>query len=70
MLDQDKVVQRTGIGNDEPYRSSESKTRKVIPLVIQVVERERGEEAMGLEESVHRWSGPEAEQTTQFRLVR
>ena len=68
LLDQYKVVQRTGIGNDGPHWSLEPKTPKVIPVVIQVVKRVRGKEAMGLEESVQRWSCPEAEQTTQFRL--
>jgi hypothetical protein len=62
------VIQRAGVGDDEPHRSSEPKTPRVIPVVIQLVERGRGEQAMSLEEGVQYLSCPEAQQTTQFRM--
>ena len=68
LLNQYKVIQRTGVGDNEPHWSSEPKTSKVTPVAIQIVERIRGIEVMGLQECIQRLSCPESEQTTQFRL--
>jgi hypothetical protein len=68
LLNQNKIIQRTGVGDDEPHWSSESKPPKVIPIVIEVVERIRGVQIMSLEERIQRLSCPESEQVTQFRL--
>jgi hypothetical protein len=66
--DQDKVIQGTGIGGDEPHRRLESKTLKVIPIAIQVVDRIRDVDLMSLEEGVQRLTRRQSEQMAQFRL--
>src|SRR5229473_7392143 len=52
----------------EPHWSSEAKTPKVIPVVLEVIERIRHVDIMGLEEHIQRLSRREPKQPTQFRL--
>jgi len=67
LFNQYEVIQRTGVGDNEPHWSSEAKTPKVIPVVLEVIERIRHVDIMGLEEHIQRLSRREPKQPTQFR---
>jgi hypothetical protein len=49
-----KVVQGTGVGDDEPHRQLESKAAKVVPIAIQVVDAVRNIDLTRLKEAVQR----------------
>jgi hypothetical protein len=61
LLDQNQIIQRAGVGDNEPHRWSEPETLKVIPVLLDVVERIRGVDIMGLEEPVQGLSRLESE---------
>ncbi len=65
---QDKVIQGTGIGDNQLHRSLKSKPPKVVSIPIQVIGRKRKVDLMGLEQGVQRLRRRQPEQTTQFPL--
>jgi hypothetical protein len=65
---QDKIVQRTGVGDDQPHRPLESNSVKVVPILVQVIHRKRKVDLMGLEHLVQCLARRQSEQTAQFRL--
>jgi hypothetical protein len=68
LLNQDKIVERTSVGDNEPHWSSESETPKVISVVLEVIDRIRHVNVMSLEKRVQGLSRRESKQPTQFRL--
>jgi len=58
--DQHQVVERPGIGDDEPHADLEAESSQVLPLALQIVEAVGLEHVMRLEKSVERVAGFEA----------
>jgi hypothetical protein len=65
---QDKIVQRTGVGDDDPRRRSESSAPKIFPVVIKVIDRIWNIDLVGFEEGIERLTRWQPEQAAQFGL--
>ena len=68
LVNQDKVIQGTGIGDNQLHRPLKSKPPKVISIPIQVTDRKRKIDLVGLEQCIQGLGRRQPEQTTQFPL--
>src|SRR5262249_50349996 len=68
LADQHQVIERTGIGDNEPHAASEAGLFEVLSVTFQIVEGVRLKHVMRLQEPVERFAGGEAQQSPQFRL--
>jgi hypothetical protein len=67
-VNQYKIIDRPGIGDDEPHGLSESEPFQVSPLAREVVEAVRLEHIMGLEEAIEGVAGTKAKDAAQLWL--
>jgi hypothetical protein len=68
LSDQDKIVQRTGVGDDQPHRPLESNSAKIVSIPVEIIDRKGEVDPMRLEHVVQGLASRQSEQTAQFPL--
>lgn len=53
VIDQNQIVQGRGVGDDDEHEASESKTLKVSNIALDILDRDRIIDLVGLEEPIH-----------------